>query len=170
LIILFIHSGHFYSASSSPLLIKSAPDTARILGWSFTPRCHRQLRVKDLPKVLAWRLARDSNSRSSASTPSMCHHVSHVMLCGLVKIEILFFKFFYLSLTDGSFFRILCLQQQHLPQPASLHVQQSPVLHFYNSTASGLLHHQQLACHLPHRRYLQFLVSLHLQQSPVLHF
>src|SRR6218665_98371 len=28
--LLFIHSGHFYSASSSPLLLRSAPGTARI--------------------------------------------------------------------------------------------------------------------------------------------
>src|SRR6218665_875141 len=39
----FIHSDHFYSASSSILLIRSAPDTARILCQSFTPKRHRQL-------------------------------------------------------------------------------------------------------------------------------
>src|SRR6218665_3244905 len=44
----FIHSDHFYSASSSPLLLRSAPDTAWILSRSFTPKRHRQLRVKDL--------------------------------------------------------------------------------------------------------------------------
>src|SRR6218665_1866356 len=49
---LIIHSGHFYSASSSPLRIpRSAPDTERILCWSFTPKRHWQLRVKDLSKV-----------------------------------------------------------------------------------------------------------------------
>ena len=32
----FIHSGYFYSASSSPLLLRGAPDTARILCRSFT--------------------------------------------------------------------------------------------------------------------------------------
>src|SRR6218665_2452772 len=47
----FIHLGYFYCASSSPLLLRSAPDTARILCRSFTPKSHRQLRVKDLPKV-----------------------------------------------------------------------------------------------------------------------
>src|SRR6218665_1711294 len=31
------HSGHFYSASSSPLLFRVAPDTARILYGRFTP-------------------------------------------------------------------------------------------------------------------------------------
>ena len=34
----FIHSGYFYSASSSPLLLRSAPDTAEILCRSFTPK------------------------------------------------------------------------------------------------------------------------------------
>src|SRR6218665_2607119 len=39
----FIHSlGYFYSASSSPLLLRGAPDTARILCLSFTPKHHRQ--------------------------------------------------------------------------------------------------------------------------------
>src|SRR6218665_824328 len=34
----FIHSDHFYSASSSPLPLRSAPDTAWILCRSFTPK------------------------------------------------------------------------------------------------------------------------------------
>src|SRR6218665_1915215 len=55
----FIHSGHLYSASSVPPLLRGAPDTAWILCRSFTPKRHRQLRVKDLPKVHTWRL--DSN-------------------------------------------------------------------------------------------------------------
>ena len=46
----FIHSGCFFSASSSPLLLRGTLDTARILCLSFTPKRHRQLRVKDLPK------------------------------------------------------------------------------------------------------------------------
>jgi len=56
----FIHSGHFYIASSSPLLLRNAPDTAWILCRSFTPKRHRQLWVKDLPKVSTWRLERES--------------------------------------------------------------------------------------------------------------
>ena len=44
----FIHSDHFYNASSSPLLLRSTPDTARILCRSFMPKHHRQLWVKDL--------------------------------------------------------------------------------------------------------------------------
>ena len=73
-----IHSDHFYSTSSSPLLLRSAPDTARILCRSFTPKCHRQLWVKDLPKVPTWRLERESNPRTSGwklSTQPMRHHV-----------------------------------------------------------------------------------------------
>jgi len=36
----FIHSGYFYSASSSPLLLGGAPDTVWILCWWFTPKRH----------------------------------------------------------------------------------------------------------------------------------
>src|SRR6218665_4219413 len=74
----FIHSNYFYSACSSPLPLRSAPDTARVLCRSFTPRRHRHLRVKDLPKVPTWRLERDSNPRPSglkAATLPMHHHV-----------------------------------------------------------------------------------------------
>src|SRR6218665_1974304 len=63
LIYLFIHSSYFYIASSSPLLFRGAPNTARILCLSFTPKNHRQLRVKDLPKIPTWRLKRYSNPR-----------------------------------------------------------------------------------------------------------
>src|SRR6218665_166042 len=76
----FIHSDHFYSASSSPLLLRSAPDTARILCQSFTPKRHRQLQVKDLTKVPTWRLERESNPRlnaidsTNAPVPSMFRH------------------------------------------------------------------------------------------------
>src|SRR6218665_2108986 len=59
----FIHSGYFYSTSSSPLLLRGAPDTAQILCRSSMPKCHRKLRVKDLPKVPMWRIERDSNRR-----------------------------------------------------------------------------------------------------------
>src|SRR6218665_815900 len=37
----FIHSDHFYSASSSPLLLRSASDTTGILCRSFTPKRHK---------------------------------------------------------------------------------------------------------------------------------
>src|SRR6218665_3532591 len=74
----FIHSGYFYSASSSPLLLRGAPDTAWILCWSFTPKRQMQLRVKELPKVPMWRLEREWNPRPTsrkASTLPMRHHV-----------------------------------------------------------------------------------------------
>src|SRR6218665_413763 len=73
----FIHSGYFYIASSSPLLLRGAPDTAQILCRSFTPKRHRQLRVKDLPKVPTWRPERDSNPRHfgrKAKNLPLSHH------------------------------------------------------------------------------------------------
>ena len=82
----FIHSFHFYSASSSPLLLRGALDKARILCRSFTPKCHRQLRVEDLPKVPTWRLERDSNPQPSsrkASTLPMSHLVPQSILLEL---------------------------------------------------------------------------------------
>src|SRR6218665_2507137 len=44
----FFHSDHFYSASSCILLLRGAPDSARILCRSFKPKHHRQLRANDL--------------------------------------------------------------------------------------------------------------------------
>ena len=81
--ILFIHSGHFYSASSSPLLLRGTVNTARILCRSFTPKHHRQLRVKDLPKVPTWRLERDSNPRPfgrKVTNLPMSHHAPHIYI------------------------------------------------------------------------------------------
>ena len=72
----FVLSGYFYSASSSQLLFRGALDRARILCRSFTPKRYRQLRVKDLPKVLKWR---DSNPRPfgrKATSLPMSHHAS----------------------------------------------------------------------------------------------
>ena len=59
----FIHLRYFYSASSSPLLLRGVSNTPLILCRRFTPKSHRQLRVKDLPKVPTWRLERDLNPR-----------------------------------------------------------------------------------------------------------
>ena len=59
----FIHSGHFYSAPSSPLPLRGAPDSARMS--EFHAEAHRQLQVKDLAKVPTWRLERESNPRPS---------------------------------------------------------------------------------------------------------
>ena len=60
--------------------VRGAPDTARILSRSFTPKEHRQLRVKDLPKIR--RLERDSNlrpfGRKAPNLPMRHHpHSSH---------------------------------------------------------------------------------------------
>src|SRR6218665_2391581 len=55
----FIHSGHFYSALSSPLLLRGAPDYSTDTTVSkFHAEAHRQLQLKDLPKVPTWRLYR----------------------------------------------------------------------------------------------------------------
>src|SRR6218665_2665009 len=61
----FIHSGHFYSAPSSPLLLRGAPDYSTDIVSEFHAEAHRQLQVKDLPKVFTWRLERESNPRPS---------------------------------------------------------------------------------------------------------
>ena len=45
----FIHSGHFYSAPSSPLLLRVAPDYSTDSVSEFHAEAHRQLQVKNLP-------------------------------------------------------------------------------------------------------------------------
>src|SRR6218665_950949 len=52
----FIHSGHFYSAPLNPLLLIGDPDYSTDTVSEFHAEAHRQLQVKDLPKVLTWRL------------------------------------------------------------------------------------------------------------------
>src|SRR6218665_520470 len=42
----FIHSGHFYSAPSSPLLLRGAPDYSTDTVSEFHSEAHRQLQVK----------------------------------------------------------------------------------------------------------------------------
>src|SRR6218665_4089769 len=77
------HSGYFDSASSSPLLLRGAPETARILCRSFTPKRHRQLRVKNLPTVPTWRLGLDSNPRPferKATNLPMSHHAALIYI------------------------------------------------------------------------------------------
>src|SRR6218665_581934 len=61
----FIHSDHFYSASSSPLLFRGAPNYSTDTASEFHAEAHSQLQVKDLPKVPTWRLERESNPRPS---------------------------------------------------------------------------------------------------------
>src|SRR6218665_2628307 len=60
-----IHSGHFYSAPSSPLLLRGAPGYSTDTVPEFKAEAHRLLQVKDLPKVPPWRLERESNPRPS---------------------------------------------------------------------------------------------------------
>jgi len=80
-IILFIHSFRLFLLPitiSSPLLLRGAPDTARTLCRNFMPKRHRQLWVKNLPKVPTWRLERESNpwpfGQKSSTLPKR-HHV-----------------------------------------------------------------------------------------------
>jgi len=73
----FIHSGYFYSASLSPLLVRGAPNTVRILCRSFTPKRQRQLQVKDLPNGPTWLPERGKNPRPfgrKATNLPMSHH------------------------------------------------------------------------------------------------
>src|SRR6218665_1039051 len=42
----FIHSGHFYSAPSSPLLLRGAPDYSADTVSEFHAEVHRQLQLK----------------------------------------------------------------------------------------------------------------------------
>src|SRR6218665_1415985 len=61
----FIQSGHFYSAPSTPLPLRGAPDYSTDTVSEFHAEAHRQLKVKDLPKVPTWRPERESNARPS---------------------------------------------------------------------------------------------------------
>jgi len=70
----FIHSGHFYSIPSSPLLPRGASDYSTDTVSEFHAEAHRQLQVKDFPKVSTWWLERESNPRKSSSQPRR-HHV-----------------------------------------------------------------------------------------------
>ena len=77
----FIHSGHFYSAPSSPLLPRGAPDYSTDTVSEFHAKAHRQLQVKDLPKVPTWRLERESNPWPcswKSSSQQRRHHVPHL--------------------------------------------------------------------------------------------
>ena len=80
-IFIFIHSGYFYSASSSPLLLRGALDTARILCRNFTPKRHRQLWAKDLPKVSVWRLEQESNPDHSDERRRLNQCGTHAPKC-----------------------------------------------------------------------------------------
>src|SRR6218665_259164 len=62
---ILIHSTHFYSAPSSPLLLRGGLDYSTDTVSEFHAEAHRQLQVKDLPKVPTWWLERELNPRPS---------------------------------------------------------------------------------------------------------
>src|SRR6218665_301935 len=88
--LLNIHSGHFYSASSSLLLLGSASNTTLVLCWSFTPKRHRQLRFKDLPKVPTWPLERDSNPRPSGQRLRLYQGAATSIKCLIFLVSLTF--------------------------------------------------------------------------------
>src|SRR6218665_1076530 len=47
----FIHSGHFYSAPSSPLPLRGAPDYSTDTVSEFHAEAHTQLHLKNLPNL-----------------------------------------------------------------------------------------------------------------------
>src|SRR6218665_3398818 len=71
--------------SIAPLLVhyySKALPTQNGYCRSFTPKRHRQLRMKNLPKVPTWRLKRDSNPRPfgrKATNLPMSHHDSKLI-------------------------------------------------------------------------------------------
>ena len=78
----FIHSGHFYSAPSSLLQLRGSPDYSTDTVSEFHAEAQRQLHVKDLPKVPAWRQERESNPRPSgwkSSSQQRHYHVYHAL-------------------------------------------------------------------------------------------
>jgi len=97
---IFIHSGYFYSASSSPLLLRGAPDTARILCRSFMPKHHRQLQAKDLPKLPTWRLERDSNpqpfAQKATNLPISLHTSQYIHYTIYTLYNIYIIRYIYL--------------------------------------------------------------------------
>jgi len=85
-----IHSGYFYSASSSSLLLRDAPDSNCF--EVNTPKHYRQLWAKYLLKVRTWWLEWDSNLRPSGrklTTEPPCStmllrlfYFAQIILCG----------------------------------------------------------------------------------------
>ena len=103
---------HFYSASRSMSLSEALPATAIDTVGVYMPKLYRQLHVKDLPKVLTWRLERDSNPRPSsrkASILPMCHHAPHPLKSWTPKIIVCSPKHYYFLLVDSSLWRYVRL-------------------------------------------------------------
>src|SRR6218665_1758333 len=84
----FIHSGHFYSAPSSPLPLRGAPDYSTDTALEFHAEAHRQLQVKKglaqgpyvtaragvEPMTLRLKVI---DSTKAPSRPTMVHHYIH---------------------------------------------------------------------------------------------
>src|SRR6218665_3474319 len=105
LIQLFSHFGHFYSAPSSPLLLRGAPDYRTDTVSEFHAEAHRQLQVKDLPKVPTWRLERESNPRPSgrkSSSQPRRHHVPQLIVYS-VALAYMYMYIVYLKFTNSRF-------------------------------------------------------------------
>ena len=99
-----------YSASSSSLLLRDAPDTARILCRSFMLKHHRQLQVKDLPKVPTARAGFEpttlrTKGDESTNEPPCPNNFSYITLVDSFR-SLLFF----------------CLWQEVIVRPTSMNV------------------------------------------------
>src|SRR6218665_1549996 len=93
----FLHSLAFFfhsfmqAISIAPLQVHYYLDAARIMCRSFTSKRHRQLRVKDLPKVPTWRLERDSNPRPfgrKATNLPMSHQCPPLPQSSLLRVTL----------------------------------------------------------------------------------
>ena len=92
----WMNSGYFYSASSSPLLLRGAPDNSiNTVSEVNTLKRYRQLWVKDLPKVPTWQLELNLNlwtSECKALNLPLSHHTPLVlqylawMLCKQIRL------------------------------------------------------------------------------------
>ena|SRR6218665_533569 len=96
----FIHAEYFYSASSSLLLLRDRRSRLqhRYSVGVNTPKRHKLLHVKNLPKVLMWRREWDSNLRPSgrkapnseysvAKQDSRMRSCHHTILLGMYRVQ-----------------------------------------------------------------------------------
>ena len=96
-----IHSFYFYNASSSPLLLRGAPDTARILRRSFTPKFLRRPQVKNLFLLSPWMVAgylfmyeAEPKSQSASVVSEWVSHLHWTVAPTCMLIELLSFMYF----------------------------------------------------------------------------
>ena len=112
--ILFIYSGHFYSAPSSHLLLRGAPDYSTDTVSEFHAEAHRQLHVKDLSKVPMWRPERESNPRPSgwkSSSQPRRHHVPQRQHHCLTIAT----KYYSYKINGPIYFSVCCLFLEPIP-------------------------------------------------------